>query len=116
VRSYALDAIEAPQQTAPSPACRGSNIKSPSPLAGQGRDGGTLALVRKFLDDMQAAALERFPALGEGEDLRIERDAVAGGALYAGNHVVHLCSFPAEPPRQSLPSPLAGEGPGMRGH
>ena len=55
--------------------------------------------MRKFLDDMKAASLERFPALGEGEDPRIESDAVAGGALYAGNHVVHLCSFPAEPPR-----------------
>jgi len=56
-------------------------------------------VVRKFLDDMQAAALERFPAPGEGEDLRIESDAVAGGALYADNRVVHLCSFPAEPSR-----------------
>jgi hypothetical protein len=55
------------------------------------------------------------PALGEGENLRIESDAVAGGALYADDRVVHLCGFPAEPPRQSLSSPLAGEGPGMTG-
>ena len=36
-------------------------------------------MVRKFLDDLQTAALEHFPALGEGEGLRIESDAVAGG-------------------------------------
>ena len=89
----------------------------PSPLGEKGRDeGGTLTVVRKFLDDMQAAALERFPALGEGEDLRIESDAVAGGARFADNRVVHLRGFPAEPSRQTLLSPLAEEEPGMRGH
>ena len=65
-------------------------------------------MVRKFLDEMQSAAFERFPALGEGEDLRIESDALAGGALYAGNRIVHLCGFPAEPLRQTLTTLLAG--------
>ena len=72
LRSYAMDAIEAPQRDAKPP---------------------VEAVVRKFLDDMQAAALERFPALGEGEDLRIESDELAGGALFADNRVVHLCAF-----------------------
>lgn len=72
LRSYAMDAIEVPQRDARPP---------------------VEAVVRKFLDDMQAAALGRFPALGEGEDLRIESEAVAGGALFAGNRVVHLCAF-----------------------
>ena len=72
LRSYAMDAIESPQPDARPP---------------------VEAVVRKFLDDMQAAALERFPALGEGEDLRIGSDEVAGGALFADNRVVHLCAF-----------------------
>lgn len=72
LRSYAMDAIEEPQNDAQPPVEQ---------------------VVRKFLDDMQTAALERFPALGEGEDLRIESGAVAGGALFADNRIVHLCAF-----------------------
>jgi hypothetical protein len=77
VRSYAMDAIEAPA----------ADTKPP-----------VATLVRKFLADMQAAALERFRALGEGEDLRMDSESIAGAALYAGNRVVHLCAFPVEKP------------------
>lgn len=77
VRSYAMDAIEA----------SAAEAKPPVEEA-----------VRRFLDEMKAAALERFPALAEGEDLRIESDAVAGGALYAGGRIVHLCAFAVEKP------------------
>ncbi len=75
VRSYALDAIEEPLTIANPP---------------------IEAVVGRFLADMQAAALSRFPAVGEGEDLRFESGEVAGGALYAGNRVVHLCAFRVE--------------------
>lgn len=75
LRSYAMDAIEDP---------KGNN----RPLVEE--------VVHKFLEDMKAAALQRFPALGEGEDLRIESGTVAGGALYAGNRVIHLCAFQTE--------------------
>jgi hypothetical protein len=80
VRSYALDAIEEPVAGAAPP---------------------IEAVVGKFLADMQAAALSRFPAVGEGEDLRFESAEVAGGALYAGNRVVHLCAFKVERPAAS---------------
>jgi hypothetical protein len=78
VRSYALDAIEE------------SVVGAKPPVA---------EVVRRFIADMQSAALERFPAIGEGEDLRFGSDALAGGALLADNHIVHLCTFPIEKPR-----------------
>jgi hypothetical protein len=86
VRSYAMDAIGEPA------------AESRPPVE---------EVVRRFLDDMQAAALQRFKALGEGEDLRFERfpvadeegrqpgarDGVVGGALAVDDHIVHLCAF-----------------------
>lgn len=77
VRSYAMDAIE---ETA---------AESRPPVE---------EVVRRFLDDMQAAALRRFPALGVGEDLRLESATIAGGALAADERIVHLCAFRIEPP------------------
>ena len=49
--------------------------------------------VGRFLARMQAAASERFAALGEGEDIRLSGEGVAGGALAAGGRVVHLAGF-----------------------
>ena len=77
VRSYAMDAIEQPA------------AESRPPVE---------EVVRRFLDDMQAAALQRFKALGEGEDLRIESATIAGGALAADDRIVHLCAFRVEKP------------------
>jgi hypothetical protein len=75
VGSYALDAIEeeAPADTVPS-----------------------LEEVRAFLKRMQQAAAERFAALGEGEDLRLTGEKLAGGALLAEGRVVHLAAFPLD--------------------
>lgn len=53
----------------------------------------SLAKVRAFLAQVQAAPVERFAATGEGEDLRIEGDGVAGGALEVDGAVVHLSAF-----------------------
>jgi len=39
------------------------------------------------------AAAERFPALGEGEDIRLTGEGVSGGALAANGRVVHLAGF-----------------------
>jgi hypothetical protein len=58
----------------------------------------------RFLDDVAHAEIERFPAVGEGEDLRLRHPQVAGGALLAGGRVVHLCAFRVH----------AGEGTGPR--
>jgi hypothetical protein len=72
VRSYALDAIET------------ANGKSLAPPEEE---------VRRFLEKMKAAAAERFAALGEGEDLRLSGEGIAGGALAAGGRVVHLAGY-----------------------
>lgn len=72
VRSYALDAIET------------ANGKTLAPPEGE---------VRAFLEKMKAAAAERFTALGEGEDLRLSGEGIAGGALAAGGRVVHLAGY-----------------------
>jgi hypothetical protein len=50
-------------------------------------------VVRTFLEDMKAAVLQRFPAVGKGEQLRLGTDSLAGSALHAQEHVVHLCVF-----------------------
>ena len=72
VRSYALDAIETETGKALAPSA---------------------ADVGRFLEAMQAATVERFPALGEGEDIRLTGDGVSGGALAANGRVVHLAGF-----------------------
>jgi hypothetical protein len=72
VRSYALDAIET------------ANGKTLAPPEEE---------VRRFLEKMKAAAAERFAALGEGEDLRLSGEGIAGGALAAGGRVVHLAGY-----------------------
>ena len=72
VRSYALDALET------------DNGESRAPAAEE---------VRRFLERMKTAGAERFAALGEGEDIRLSGEGVAGGALAAGGRVVHLAGF-----------------------
>jgi hypothetical protein len=72
VRSYALDAIETEAGKKPAP---------------------SEAEVRRFLDSIRSAAAERFPALGEGEDIRLTGEGVSGGALAASGRVVHLAGF-----------------------
>ncbi len=72
IRSYALDALET---------ANGKHLAPPEDE------------VRRFLEAVQAAAVERFPALGEGEDLRLSGKGVAGGALLAEGRVVHLAGY-----------------------
>ena len=72
VRSYALDAIET----------EAGKVLAPP-------DGE----VRRFLDSIRSAAAESFPALGEGEDIRLTGEGVSGGALAANGRVVHLAGF-----------------------
>ena len=86
LRSYALDAIEDAHPDARAPA---------------------EAAVRSFLEDVQAAVPERFPAVGEGEDLRLESATLAGGALAADGRIVHLCAFRVAPP---APRPIGRGG------
>ena len=75
VRSYAMDAAE---------------TKEPK---------GVLPVdeaVRRFIDEMKAAATQTFKSLGEGDDVRIEGGSIVGGALVRGERVVHLAAFSLE--------------------
>ncbi len=75
VRSYALDAVD--RHTAATEA-----VQPP-----RGSD------VRAFLDRIGGAETGRFPAVGLGEDLRIQAAGLAGGALIVEDRVVHLGAF-----------------------
>jgi hypothetical protein len=48
---------------------------------------------REFIDRMIAAAAQKYPALAEGEDVRLTGEGIAGGALVAEGRVVHLAGF-----------------------
>ncbi len=70
VRSYALDAllVDTHPQTSP-------------------EDAGLL------LDELRRADGKRFPAIGLGEDLRIEHPGIVGAALLLDDRLVHLAAF-----------------------
>jgi ARG and Rhodanese-Phosphatase-superfamily-associated Protein domain len=74
VRSYALEALarreatdksEVPQQTA----------------------------AREFLSSVSEAKAERFAAIGEGEDVRVQEPGLSAAALVARGRLIHLCGF-----------------------
>jgi hypothetical protein len=99
VRSYALDALETATHRLP-----GENRDPPHRLPGESRDPenafekGQTEAAHHFLDTLKSAPLQRFPALADGEDLRLESADVAGGALYAEGRLIHLCAFRLDPP------------------
>ncbi len=72
VRAYALDAIET----------QAREPRIPSDTDAQA-----------FLDLIWATHAQRFPALGEGEDIRLAGAGLAGGALLAAGRLVHLAAF-----------------------
>ena len=74
IRSYALDAIEERQE----------------------ESNGIEQGISDFIQKVATAPADSFAALGEGEDLRIHSNAIAGGALAARDRVVHLCAFSHE--------------------
>jgi hypothetical protein len=49
--------------------------------------------VRRFIEETKAAAMREYEAMGEGKDVRLSGDKLAGGALVAGDRVVHLAAF-----------------------
>ena len=75
VRGYALDAVET---------ANGKVLAPPE------------AEVRRFLERVGAASAERFAALGEGEDIRLTGEGLAGGALAALGRVVNLAAHGVE--------------------
>jgi hypothetical protein len=72
IRSYALDAID---------------------LAESGSVIGEAPSVETFLTAVCAAQQQAFPAIGEGEELRISGPKVAGSALLARNRIIHMAVF-----------------------
>jgi hypothetical protein len=72
VRSYALDAIDVATER-------------DAPLLEQE--------ALRFVADTLGARVDRFPAVGLGEDLRLAAPTLTGGALAVDGRVVHLCAF-----------------------
>lgn len=61
-----------------------------------GRDAAaapTLDEVAAFLRAVQQAAIDKYAAVGEGDDLRLEGHDVAGAALVEAQRVIHLAAF-----------------------
>jgi hypothetical protein len=86
VRAYALDVIERAPGEQPAPPERDA---------------------RAFLDLVGATHGERFKALGEGDDIRLTGQSIAGGALAAGGRLVHLAAFAVDEPRYEDSRPAA---------
>ena len=80
IRSFALDAVEV--------------------SADQKKEAST-ERAAQFVGLMAEAVVERFPAAGLGEDLRLTGRMVSGGALNVDGAVVHLYAFPAQAARNS---------------
>jgi hypothetical protein len=72
VRSWALDAIEVRESAHEVPGEKEA---------------------RAFLDEIRSARLTRHDGVGLGQDVRLEGDRLAGGALVHEDSVVHLCAF-----------------------
>jgi hypothetical protein len=63
-------------------------------VGGEGSaDGGREEEAGRFIGAVARADVERFDAIGLGEDLRLRAPHIAGGALLAEGRVVHLCAF-----------------------
>jgi hypothetical protein len=71
VQSYALDAIDAGDQESKTDKERAGNL----------------------IEDAANATVEKFPAVGEGDDLRLRGEHLSGGALVVDERIVHLCVF-----------------------
>lgn len=75
VQSYALDAID--------------NLDEKSTTDKT----ADITVAQKLLDDCATAVISRFPAIGEGRDIRLQGNNITGGALAVGERIMHLCAF-----------------------
>ena len=57
-------------------------------------------LAQKLLDSSTKADVNRFPALGEGPDLRLQGNGLTDGALEVGERIIHMCAFRLAEPDQ----------------
>ncbi len=72
IRSYALDAIEA-------------EAAEPNAASGEA--------IEQYLETVAATESVGFPAVGLGEDFRLNNPEIAGGALLVDEKIVHLVAF-----------------------
>ena len=79
LRSYALDALA-------------SQTSSPA----KAED----AEAARLLESILALDAKSFPAIGLGEDLRLDSPDITGGALTQNGRVIHLAAFQTAPPRK----------------
>jgi hypothetical protein len=56
-------------------------------------DQPTQTNIESFLQQIGQADVERFKAVGLGQDLRLSKNSVAGGALEVEDQVIHLSAF-----------------------
>lgn len=75
IDSYSMDAIEVQPTAVPKAA---------------------VTAVKEFLNDLQQTPVERYAALGIGEDLRLRGKRVQGAALLAQERLVHLSAYRME--------------------
>ena len=80
VRSYALDAME----TADPKDEQASHDKA-----------------ERFLENIKKCRFDSFPAVGLGQDLRIDSRSISGGALVDDGRMIHLWAFPLRSERPS---------------
>jgi len=78
VESHALDALDATAGSDAAPYAM-SPTTLPDPSA--------------WLQAVAQATVDRFPAVGEGEDWRLHGEQVTGGALVKEGQLIHLCAF-----------------------
>jgi hypothetical protein len=81
VQSYGLDALDHAEARRHVGAREGGPDVTPQPEV--------------FLSALKQASRDRFPAIGVGEDVRIDGDSIVGGGLVVDGKVVHLVAFPA---------------------
>jgi hypothetical protein len=85
VRSYALDALES-RFAVDRPAAAGAPSTE-----------GLVKHASAFLAETAAADGQLFPAVGLGEEIRLQAAGVSGGALVLGDRLIHLAAFRCEP-------------------
>jgi len=81
VQSFGLDALDHADARGHRGASEGGSDARPRPEV--------------FLAALKQASRQRFPAIGVGDDVRIDGDSIVGGGLVVDGKVVHLVAFPA---------------------
>jgi hypothetical protein len=81
MRSYGLDALDWADSGH-------QKEEKPTPPTGQDE-------VEAFLQSVSTGKAKKYPAVGEGEDIRLNSPALTGAALAAHGRVVHLSAFAA---------------------